>query len=177
MKSKIKLVEANYIQDNTRSDIIEDLNNIQEPDFNILDVTVIPDEEYQPTIQNILIDLEESSNLHESESDKLSINILSETVNSKTGYSMSLFEFESPNKVITLSLTLSESDKYKGVFTVSAYTTKGDKVFETNTQYPRKAVQNYLNSLSSNYLLETDTNAKYPSYVSDPNSISLGGAE
>lgn len=155
--SKLKLVEMSL---NDNSEVIEDLNYVQQPDYQITDVTVLPDEEYRPTIQGILISLEESQQLHESQSKSLSINILSETVNDKTGYSHSLFEFESPKGTITLSLTLTESDKYKGVFNVSAYTTKGEKVFETNTQTPKKAVKNYLNSLSNEYLVDCSDNKK-----------------
>lgn len=150
--SKVKLVEMTL--NNSSSDVIEDINYIQEPDFQITDVTVIPDEEYRPTIQGILIALEESQQLHESQSSSLSINILSETVNEKTGYSHSLFEFESKKGTITLSLAMTESEKYNGVYNVSAYTTKGEKVFETNTQCPRKAVKKYLNALSSEYLID-----------------------
>lgn len=148
---KLRLKETSLV--NINSDVIEDVNNQPTPEFQILDVTVLPDEEYQPTIQSILIDLEENGKLHESESSKLSINILSETVNTKTGYSMSLFEFESSQSTITLSLTLTESTKYQGVFNVSAYTTKGEKVFESNTQHPREVIRKYLNSLSSEYLV------------------------
>lgn len=150
--SKVKLVEMTL--NNSSSDVIEDINYIQEPDFQITDVTIIPDEEYRPTIQGILIALEESQQLHESQSSSLSINILSETVNEKTGYSHSLFEFESKKGTITLSLAMTESEKYNGVYNVSAYTTKGEKVFETNTQCPRKAVKKYLNALSSEYLID-----------------------
>lgn len=153
MKNKIKLVEM-QVNANQDNELIEDIDTSLQPDFEILDVTVIPNEEYMPTVQGILIDLEESNKLHESQSDKLSINILSETVNPKTNYSMSLFEFESSSSTITLSITLTESEKYKGVFNVSAYTTKGQKVFETNTQTPAKAIQGYLNSLSNEYLVE-----------------------
>lgn len=157
MKNKIRLVESTYLLNSNRdSEVIEDLNTTEQPNFSIVDVTVIPDEEYQPTIQNILIDLEESEKLHESKSNELSINILSETVNSKTGYSMSLFEFAHGSKVITLSLTLCESDIHTGVFNVSAYTTMGEKVFETNTQTPKKVVESYLKSLSSEYLVESE---------------------
>lgn len=154
MKNKIKLVETQVTM-NQNNEVIEDIDTTNKPNFEILDVTVISDEDYMPTVQNILIDLEESNKLHESQSNKLSINILSETVNPKTNYSMSLFEFESPSSTITLSITLTESEKYKGVFNVSAYTTKGQKVFETNTQTPAKAIQGYLNSLSNEYLIES----------------------
>lgn len=150
--SKLKLVEMTL---DTTSEVIEDLNYTQEPDFQITDVTVIPDEEYHPTIQGILIALEESQKLHESQSNKLSINILSETVNEKTGYSNSLFEFESDKGTITLTLALTESNT-SGVYTVSSYTTKGEKVFETNTQYPARSIQKYLNALSSEYLIDSD---------------------
>lgn len=151
--SKMKLVEMTL---NSTSEAIEDLNTIKQPDYQITDVTVISDEDYHPTIQAILIDLEESHELHESQSKQLSINILSETVNDKTGYSNSLFEFESNKGTITLSLALSEHEKYNGVFNVSAYTTKGEKVFETNTQFPRTAIKNYMNSLSNEYLIEAE---------------------
>ena len=150
--SKVKLIEMTI--NNSASEVMEDINFVQEPDYQITDVTVIPDEEYRPTIQGILIALEESQQLHESQSSSLSINILSETVNEKTGYSHSLFEFESNKGTITLSLAMTESEKYNGVYNVSAYTTKGEKVFETNTQCPKKAVQKYLNSLSSEYLID-----------------------
>lgn len=151
--TKVKLVESI----NNNSEVIEDLNYISQPKFLITDVTVLPDEEYRPTIQSILINLEESQRLHETQSSKLGINILSETVNEKTGYSSSLFEFESRESTITLSLALTESSKYKGVYNVSAYTTKGEKVFETNTQCPERAVQKYLCSLSETYLIKEST--------------------
>ena len=153
MKKKIKLVET--VIDST-SEVIEDLSYIKEPDYQITDVTVLPDENYRPTIQGILIALEEGQLLHETQSSKLSINILSETVNLKTGYSNSLFEFESGDRTITLTLTLSESEKHPGAFNVAAYTTKGERVFETNTQYPQRAVQKYLNSLSNEYLIDSE---------------------
>lgn len=151
--NKLKLVE---MQLDNSTETIEDLSYIQQPNYQITDVTVLPDEEYQPTIQGILIALEEGHKLHESQSDKLSINILSETVNDKTGYSNSLFEFESNKGTITLSLALTECDT-AGVFNVSAYTTKGEKVFETNTQTPQRAIQKYLNSLSSEYLIDSES--------------------
>lgn len=152
--SKVKLVE---MVNNNNSEVIEDLNYVKQPNFQITDVTVLPDEEYRPTIQNILINLEEGQRLHETQSSKLGINILSETVNEKTGYSSSLFEFESSDSTITLSLALTESSKYNGVYNVAAYTTKGEKVFETNTQCPERAVQKYLCSLSETYLIKEST--------------------
>lgn len=154
--SKIKLtetVQTQLQQLNSNNEIIEDLDYTREPDFTILDVTVFPDEEYQPTIQSILIDLEESNKLSDT-GENLSINIISETVNPKTNYSISLFEFESTTEGIILSLTLTESEKYAGVYNVSAYTTKGVKVFETNTQCPKQVIQQYLNSLSHEYLIK-----------------------
>ena len=152
--TKVKLVESIM---NNNSEVIEDLNYVSQPKFLITDVTVLPDEDYRPTIQSILINLEESQRLHETQSSKLGINILSETVNEKTGYSSSLFEFESHESTITLSLALTESSKYAGVYNVSAYTTKGEKVFETNTQCPERAVQKYLCSLSETYLIKEST--------------------
>lgn len=157
---KIKLIlnESLITNTNTNSnqiDVIEDVTTQQKPDYQIIDVTIIPDEEYNPTIQSILIDLDESNRLCESEeeSKNLSINILSETVNIKTGYSNSLFEFENQNHTITLSLVLQEADK-KGIYKVEAYTTKGEKVFESNTCRPRKLIESYLNSLANEYLID-----------------------
>jgi len=161
---KIKLIlnESLITNTNTNSnqiDVIEDVVTQQKPDYQIIDVTVIPDEEYNPTIQSILIDLDESNRLCESEeeSKNLSINILSETVNIKTGYSNSLFEFENQNHTITLSLVLQEADK-KGIYKVEAYTTKGEKVFESNTCKPRKLIESYLNSLANEYLIDKKLN-------------------
>jgi len=155
---KIKLVlnESLVTNINTNQvDLIEDVSVQQKPDYQIIDITVIPDEEYNPTIQSILIDLDESSRLCESvdESKNLSINILSETVNIKTGYSNSLFEFENKNHTITLSLVLQETEK-RGIYKVEAYTTKGEKVFESNTCKPRKLIESYLNSLAVEYLID-----------------------
>lgn len=159
MSKKIKLVESTAVQPIVGNDqqVIEDINYVSKPDFTILDVTVIPDEEYAPTIQSILINLEESQSLNEAESLGLGFNILSETVNEKTGYSHSLFEFESNNKTITLNLSLTESDKYQGVYKVSAHTTKGELVFESNTTKPQAVIKNYLNSLCESYLMENET--------------------
>lgn len=154
---KLKLKEASIAQSalNPNIDVIEDISYVQEPDFSILDITVIPDNEYNPTIQSILIGLDENQSLNEAEKLNLGFNILSETSNEKTGYSHSLFEFESKNSTITLNLSLQESTKYQGVYTVSAYTTKGEKVFESNTTRPKEVICNYLNSLSSQYLSES----------------------
>ena len=150
---KMKLILNESLVSNKDSDIIEDTTIAQKPDYQIIDITVIPDETYYPTIQSILIDLDESSKLKESESNKLDINILSETVNTKTGYSNSLFEFESSNHTITLSLVLQESDR-RGIYKVEAYTTRGVKVFESNTYRPKMVVESYLNSLANEYLID-----------------------
>lgn len=155
MSKKIKLNESLITSPvtNLDSEVIEDLSYTKKPNFSILDVTVLPDESYSPTVQSILIDLEESQSLKESQNLSLGFNILSETVNDKTHYSHSLFEFESKNKTITLNLSLTESDRYPNVYKVSAHTTKGELIFETNTQQPKKVITNYLNSLSSQYLV------------------------
>ena len=153
--SKLKLVEAT-LQNNNSDQVIEEIVSVKKPDFTIYDVTVIPDEEYKPTIQSILISLEESQTLKEADTLKLGFNILSETVNEKTRYSHSLFEFESKSRTITLNLSLTESDKYNGVFKVSAHTTKGELIFESNTQFPEKVIHDYLDSLTDKYLLECD---------------------
>lgn len=150
---KIKLILNESLVSNKDSDIIEDTAVAQKPDYQIIDITVIPDETYYPTIQSILIDLDEGNKLKESDGNKLDINILSETVNTKTGYSNSLFEFESSNKTITLSLVLQESSR-RGVYKVEAYTTKGIKVFESNTYKPRMVIESYLNSLANEYLID-----------------------
>lgn len=168
MTKKIKLVETSITQasniNNTSTDqVVEDLDIQKKPDFNITDVTVLPDNDYNPTIQSLLINIEESQTLNEAE--KLGFNILSETVNEKTGYSSSLFEFETANKNITLNLSMTESDKYDKVWKVSAHTTKGELVFESNTQYPQKVITNYLNSLSSEYLLESSLKENETSQV------------
>jgi len=168
-KLKLVLNESLVTNINTNQvDLIEDVSVQQKPDYQIIDITVIPDEEYNPTIQSILIDLDESNRLCESaeESKKLSINILSETVNVKTGYSNSLFEFENANHTITLSLVLQETER-SGIYKVEAYTTKGEKVFESNTCKPRKLIESYLNSLAVEYLIdkplkETNYLKKYP---------------
>lgn len=156
MSRKIKLLETSVTQpiQNNDVEVIEDINYVKQPDFSILDVTVIPDEEYNPTIQSILIDLDESNSLKESESLGLGFNVLSETVNEKTGYSHSLFEFESKNNTITLNLSLTESDKYSGVYKVLAHTTKGEQIFESNTTRPKEVIKNFLNSLCESYLVE-----------------------
>ena len=150
---KIKLILNESLVTNKDSDVIEDTSIEQKPDFQIIDVTVIPDETYYPTIQSILIDLDEGSKLIESENNKLDINILSETVNTKTNYSNSLFEFESSNHTITLSLVLQESDR-RGIYKVEAYTTRGVKVFESNTYRPKMVIESYLNSLANEYLID-----------------------
>lgn len=152
--TKVKLVES--FSNNSVDQVIEDIGVVDQPDFTILDVTVISDDEYNPTIQSILIDLSENQSLTECESLGLGFNILSETVNDKTGYSHSLFEFESKNKTITLNLSLNEHEKYDGVFKVAAHTTKGELVFESNTQYPAKEIKKYLNTLTSRYLKESE---------------------
>lgn len=153
LKNRIKLVESYVKYD---SDVIEEINTRQEPDFSILDVTVIPDETYNPTVQSILIDLVETQALKESSNLQLGFNILSETVNNKTGYSHTLLEFESIDKSITLNLSMTESVKYNGVFNVKAHTTRGKLVFESNTRYPFNSIRNYLDSLTDNYLVERE---------------------
>lgn len=150
---KMKLILNESLISNKDSDILEDISVQQKPDYQIIDITVIPDEEYYPTIQSILIDLDENNRLNENENTKLDINILSETVNQKTGYSNSLFEFESSNHTITLSLTLQETER-KGIYKVEAYTTKGIKVFESNTYKPKMIIESYLNSLANEYLID-----------------------
>lgn len=150
---KMKLILNESLISNKDSDIIEDTTVAQKPDYQIIDITVIPDETYYPTIQSILIDLDENDKLKESENSKLDINILSETVNQKTGYSNSLFEFESSKHTITLSLVLQETDR-RGIYKVEAYTTKGIKVFESNTYRPKYVVESYLNSLANEYLID-----------------------
>lgn len=151
---KIKLTESTVYQpiatDENR--VIEDVTTVKEPNFSILDVTVIPDETYNPTIQSILIDLDENNTLKESQELGLGFNILSETVNDKTHYSHSLFEFESNNRTIALNLSMLESDKYNGVYKVMAHTTKGELIFETNTLKPKEVIHGYLDSLSQEYL-------------------------
>lgn len=159
-KIKLSLNESLVTNINSNQvDVIEDISTQQKPDYQIIDITVIPDEEYNPTIQSILIDLDESCKLCESEeeSKNLSINILSETVNVKTGYSNSLFEFENANHTITLSLVLQETER-NGVYKVEAYTTKGEKVFESNTYKPKKLIESYLNSLANEYLIDKKLN-------------------
>ena len=161
---KMKLILNESLISNKDSDIIEDTTIAKKPDYQIIDITVIPDETYYPTIQSILIDLDESNKLKESEDSKLDINILSETVNQKTGYSNSLFEFESSKHTITLSLVLQETDR-RGIYKVEAYTTRGIKVFESNTYRPKYVVESYLNSLANEYLIdkplkESDDNSK-----------------
>ena len=158
-KMKLKLNESlltgmiNLNSDATNTDVVEDLDRQAHPDYKILDVTVIPDDNYQPTIQSILIDLDEDNKLVESENKNLDINILSKTVNSKTGYSNSLFEFESTNHTITLSLVLQETDR-RGIYTVEAYTTRGEKIFNRNTCRPKQIIESYLNSLANEYLID-----------------------
>lgn len=152
--NKIKLVETTIIQpvQNNIDEVYEDISYVAKPDYSIVDVTVLPEEDYAPTVQSILIMLEESQALKESEELRLDFNILSETVNEKTHYSHSLFEFESKNRTITLNLSLTESDRYDGVYKVAAHTTRGELVFETNTTKPAQVIENYLNSLSYKYL-------------------------
>lgn len=154
---KIKLVES-VQQVGNDNQVLEHINKVPKPNFSILDVTVIPDEEYNPTVQSILIDLVENQSLNESDTLGLRFNILSETENEKTGYSHSLFEFESKDRSISLNLSLSHHDKYPGVFNVEARTTRGELVFESNTQYPAKEIKNYLNNLSFKYLKESEQN-------------------
>lgn len=159
----LKLNEAGFLNNqSSNEEVIDVTNTLGKPDYTITDITVMGDEDYYPTIQNILIDLDENHQLNESQdvSKGLSINILSETVNTKTGYSNSLFEFESNSGVITLSLVLSESDKYdhRGVFNVSLYTTKGEKIYESNTTKPKAEIKKILNELSNKYLVSTTLN-------------------
>lgn len=171
----LKLNEAGFLT-NQDSDLTEVTNTLGKPDYSITDITVMSDEDYYPTIQNILIDLDENHQLNESQevSKGLSINILSETVNQKTGYSNSLFEFESKEGVITLSLVLSESDKYdnRGVFNVSLYTTKGEKIYESNTSKPKAEIKKILNELSNKYLVSTSLNESVIVNNDDSKSIS-----
>ena len=171
----LKLNEAGFLT-NKDSDLVEVTNTLGKPDYSITDITVMSDEDYYPTIQNILIDLDENHQLNESQevSKGLSINILSETVNQKTGYSNSLFEFESKDGVITLSLVLSESDKYdtRGVFNVSLYTTKGEKIYESNTSKPKAEIKKILNELSNKYLVSTTLNEAVLINNDDSKSIS-----
>lgn len=150
---KMKLILNESLISNKDSDIIEDTSVQAQPDYQIIDVTVIPDEDYYPTVQAILIDLDEDGALLESDGNKLDINILSETVNQKTNYSNSLFEFESANHTITLSLVLQETDR-RGIYKVEAYTTRGVKVFESNTYKPKYVIESYLNSLANEYLID-----------------------
>lgn len=151
--SKMKLILNESLVSNKDSDILEDVSVQAKPDYQIVDITVIPDETYYPTIQSILIDLDENNKLCESAKTKIDINILSETVNQKTGYSNSLFEFESENHTITLSLVLQETDR-RGIYKVEAYTTKGIKVFESTTYKPKYVIESYLNSLANEYLVD-----------------------
>lgn len=171
---KIKLILNESLISNKDSDIIEDVAVQRQPDYQIIDITVIPDEYYYPTIQSILIDLDEANKLCESENEKLNINILSETVNQKTGYSNSLFEFESKNHTITLSLVLQETER-RGIYKLEAYTTKGIKVFESNTYKPRQLVESYLKSLASEYLI--DNPLKEADEILDNNRKELGRPE
>lgn len=168
---KIKLILNESLISNKDSDIIEDVAVQKQPDYQIIDITVIPDEYYYPTIQSILIDLDEANKLCESENEKLNINILSETVNQKTGYSNSLFEFESKNHTITLSLVLQETER-RGIYKLEAYTTKGIKVFESNTYKPRQLVESYLKSLANEYLI--DNPLKEADEILDNNRKELG---
>lgn len=151
--SKMKLILNESLVSNKDSDILEDVSVQAKPDYQIVDITVIPDETYYPTIQSILIDLDENNKLCESAKTKIAINILSETVNQKTGYSNSLFEFESENHTITLSLVLQETDR-RGIYKVEAYTTKGIKVFESTTYKPKYVIESYLSSLANEYLID-----------------------
>lgn len=168
---KMKLILNESLISNKDSDIIEDTTIAKKPDYQIIDITVIPDETYYPTIQSILIDLDESNKLKESEDSKLDINILSETVNQKTGYSNSLFEFESSNHTITLSLVLQETDR-RGIYKVEAYTTRGVKVFESNTYRPKYVIESYLNSLANEYLIDKPLKESAPYYIG-PNEYAL----
>ena len=171
----LKLNEAGIVQD-LCDDVVEVTNSLGEPNYKITDITVLGDEDYYPTIQNILIDLDENHQLNESQdvSKDLSINVLSETVNQKTGYSNSLFEFESKTGVITLSLVLSESSKYntRGVYNISLYTTKGEKIYESNTATPKAEVKKILNELSNKYLVSTSLNEAVVVNNDDSKSIS-----
>lgn len=171
----LKLNEAGIVQD-LCDDVVEVTNTLGEPNYKITDITVLGDEDYYPTIQNILIDLDENHQLNESQdvSKDLSINVLSETVNQKTGYSNSLFEFESKTGVITLSLVLSESSKYntRGVYNISLYTTKGEKIYESNTATPKAEVKKILNELSNKYLVSTSLNEAVVVNNDDSKSIS-----
>ena len=153
-KLKIKLMETSIVQNDGSSNVVEVIANQNKPDYVITDVTVLSDKFYHPTIQSILIDLDESHKLNESEvrSKDLTVNILSEAVNQKTGYSYSLFEFESKESVVTMSLTLTESLNRPGLFNVSMYTTKGEKIYECNTVKPKMCIKNLLNNLSNSYL-------------------------
>lgn len=153
MKNKLKLVE---MVTNTDSEIIEDIVPSSEPDYSIVDVTVLSDDEFNPTVQDVLIHLEETQQLCDSNNTDLSINVLSETYNPKTHYSNSLFEFESKDNIITLSIALTESEKYQNSYNVAAYTTKGEKIFEANTINPEKVIKNYLQSLSKEYLIKKE---------------------
>lgn len=171
---KIKLILNESLISNKDSDIIEDTAVQKQPDYQIIDITVIPDEYYYPTIQSILIDLDEGNKLTESNGHRLDINILSETVNQKTGYSNSLFEFESENHTITLSLVLQETDR-RGIYKVEAYTTRGIKVFESNTYKPKQLVESYLKSLANDYLI--DNPLKEADEILDNNRKELGKPE
>lgn len=153
--SRIKLIQESVLMNGSSQeypDVTEVILPNNKPDYSILDITVIPDDLYNPTIQSILISLDQEASLKESDSKLLDINILSETVNTKTGYSNSLFEFESSDSTITLSLVLQETEK-QGVYKVEAYTTRGVKVFETHTLRPKETIKNYLNSLANEYLI------------------------
>lgn len=154
-KLKLNLLETSIVTNDTVSDTIDITVPNTKPDYTITDVTILSDRGYHPTIQNILIDLDESHKLNESESvsKDLTINILSEAVNPKTNYSYSLFEFESKESVVTLSLTLTEGVKAPGLFQVNVFTTKGEKIFESNTVKPKEVIQGLLNRLSNQYLI------------------------
>lgn len=164
--SKMKLILNESLVSNKDSDILEDVSVQAKPDYQIVDITVIPDETYYPTIQSILIDLDENNKLCESAKTKIDINILSETVNQKTGYSNSLFEFESENHTITLSLVLQETDR-RGIYKVEAYTTKGIKVFESTTYKPKYVIESYLNSLVNEYLVDKPLNEAEDPIIDD----------
>jgi hypothetical protein len=154
-KLKLSLLETSIVTNDTASDTIDIVVPNNKPDYTITDVTVISDRDYHPTIQSILIDLDEAHKLNESESvsKDLTVNILSEAVNPKTNYSYSLFEFESRDSVVTLSLTLNEGVRHPGLFQVNMFTTKGEKVYECNTVTPKQTIQNLLNRLSNQYLI------------------------
>lgn len=154
-KLKLNLLETSIVTNDTASDTINIVVPNNKPDYVITDVTVISDRDYHPTIQSILIDLDEAHKLNESESvsKDLTVNILSEAVNPKTNYSYSLFEFESRESVVTLSLTLTEGVKAPGIYQVNMFTTKGEKIYECNTVNPKRAIQNVLNKLSNQYLV------------------------